>query len=496
MSITPEQQEIMDSVNAAFDPLMVEGRVYHSYTILQKNGSSGKPLHYMKEENGKIKPEYSGEDLDALSDAERNLPYGKDLDKLCSDCPPFTKVKFTFQKGKPMTMIRCGTKELVEDLEAEMLEEAASFDKDPVLKWESLVTFIGDKPAMDKLTTMHFKERINTYDSFIAYELAECLYHALEGKLKKMYLKYENGNVEIQSEPAYPELKMNPLTKTEIEMEPAYVKRRAALAEGIAMRRKIYESWGKVDDRKIYLSIGGFRDYSWPEDSRTHISPKLSVIYTEDSTILISDGLSDIYTSERSDPELQYNGIGAEFYFEFEGHISFGILSEHFCVPFLNAVSQIALKHGDFKKLMNNHRLLTIEFNPDNIELWVLEGRDKANDISTFFRDDQYKKKQLFGILLGMESKRVPKSMNLNLEDVLLINLKPFGQEWLTTTKLKSKSEKKQAETRAAMIKQFEESGEFNRIPQTYLGKDDKPKKKKDSGIVKTSILPEGLLGN
>jgi hypothetical protein len=216
----------------------------------------------------------------------------------------------------------------------------------------------------------------------------------------------------------------------------------------------------------------------------------MRVIYTADSTVLITDGLSDVYLG-RKDHE-QYNGTGLEFYIEFEGHVPFQTAKDHFCLALMNSVSQIALNHGDFKKLMEKHTYTTIEFNEGNVELWVVKDNDSNNDIRTFFQDKQYKGDK-FGTFLGMGSKYVPASMKLNKEEVLLVNVKPFGQEWLKPAKLRNKSEEVQQKTRLGMMDQWNASGEGNRIPVSYneSGKSKHPEK---SHIVETPLFPTNLL--
>jgi hypothetical protein len=339
-------------------------------------------------------------------------------------------------------------------------------------------------------TSLRTKNTMRSLGSLNDDSVLDCLYAALGKDLKRLYLKLEKGVLTAQSEPAFPEWNL-PLLQTEsIVLEPSYQKSKDEFLEARRLRHEHYQRFGRMDEQLIYLNIGGFRSIKWPEDSHSHVSEIMRVIYTEDSTVLITDGMSDVYLG-RKDHE-QYNGTGLEFYVEFEGQVPFNTVKDHFCLALMNSVSQIALKHGDFKKLMENLNYVTIEFNEGNVELWVVKDNDSNKDIATFFEDKQYKGDK-FGTLLGMESARVPKSMALNKEKVLLVNVKPFGQEWLKPSKLKSKSDEVQTKTRLDMMEKFRKSGEANKIPVSYVksGKSTRPEK---PGIVETSILPRGLM--
>ena len=70
--------------------------------------------------------------------------------------------------------------------------------------------------------------------------------------------------------------------------------------------------------------------------------------------------------------------------------------------------------------------------------------------------------------MLGMESKLVPQRVQLNLEEVLVINIKPVDSMWLKASKLRSEDDDVAKVAREAIISEWKEKGEWNLVPLTY----------------------------
>lgn len=494
---TQDHSELLKQAGEALNDVLKEGRIYYQEKIKTKYGSQGGNIYFA--ENGAIydytnQDDTMREEMQAIDDKLDSLTREINPDVLFRVQPPFTKVQFIFQKGQPVVFKVMNVTDLLEDLKGHMIRNYNTrLKEDDESEYvESLIRF---EPQADEIgmfidTTLKTKNTTRSLASLNDDSALDCLYAALDQKIQKLYLKLEKGALSAQSEPAFPEWNLPRLQKESIVLEPSYQKSKDDFMEAQKLRHEAYRSFGRMDERLIYLNVGGFRSINWPENSHSHISEIMRVIYTDDSTVLITDGMSDVYLG-RKDHE-QYNGTGLEFYVEFEGHVPFQTVKDHFCLALMNSVSQIALNHGDFKKLMENHLYTTIEFNEGNVELWVVKDNDSNNDIKTFFQDKQYKGDK-FGTLIGMESARIPKSIRLNKEDVLLVNVKPFGQEWLKPAKLKNKSVEVQAKTRLDMMEKFRKNGEANRIPVSYneSGKSNNPEK---PGIVQSELLPRGLL--
>lgn len=493
---TQEHSELLKQAGEALNDVLKEGRIYYQEKIKTRYGSQGGSIYFI--ENGTLY-DYSNQDdamqeeVQAIDDTFDRLPREINPEVLFQAQPPFTKVQFIFQKNQPVIFKAMNVTELLEALKTHTLRNYSTRLKegDEFEYMESLIRF---EPQADKIgmfieTSLKTKNTMRSLGNLNDDSALDCLYAALDQKINRLYLKLENDTLTAQSEPAFPEWGLKAIEKESIVLEPAYQKSKDDFIEAQRLRHETYHRLGKMDEKLIYLNIGGFRSINWPENSHSHISEIMRVIYTADSTVLITDGMSDVYLG-RKDHE-QYNGTGMEFYVEFEGHVPFNTVKDHFCLALLNSITQIALNHGDYKKLMEKYTYTTIEFNQGNVELWVVRDNDSNNDIKTFFEDKQYKGDK-FGALMGMESAHVPKSMKLNKEEVLLVNVKPFGQEWLKPAKLKNKSEEVQTQTRLDMMEKFRKSGEANKIPVSYnqSGKSKNPDK---PNIVQTEILPRGL---
>lgn len=471
----------MERISAHLDPHLKEGRTYHQEFYKSQYGSSGGGVFMMYEGKSynswraKQNPDPITEGLEALEDVMDNMRGDLSISDLYRGLPANTKIRLTYTKGQPMEMLIMDVEHLLADLKKEIRENAVKYanDNPEFIKSEAIMRFEKQADELGIYTdeTVVLSTRTTSGSSPADADLIKCLYKALGGNVEKLYYKLEGDTFTIQSQPAFEQYGIAKLeaANENIAMEADYKKRMDAQAEAIRIRTEFYKTLGTVLSVPIYLSVGGFRSHSWPEGSHYHTSEVLRVIYTKDSTIVITDGLSDVYSSERSDANLEYNGTGMEMYIEFEGHVTYEDVKDHFCTALLNSVTQIAIEHGDFKALIERNEHATIEFREDNVELWCIKGMMAASKgISTFFRHGQYAPDD-FGTLLNMPSKNVPAKLKLNLEEILLVNVKPFSNEWLTSYKLRSEDEEVKKQVRIDMMAHFEATGEGNKIPLTYV---------------------------
>lgn len=485
MNPSEEHLELMQRITAHLEPHLMEGRTYHQEFYKSKYGSSGGSV-FLRHEGKNYSPWHAEQNPDdvitkglkELDEVIRNMRGKLDISDLYYGLPENTKIRFTYIKGQPMERLVMDVPHLLEDLKKTIKDDAVRYttDNPEFVKAEAIIRFEQQADELgvyaDETTVLSTRTRSGATPADT--NLIKCLYNALGGNVEKLYYKLEGDDFVIQSKPAFPQYgipELEPANEA-IELTPEYKKRMDAQKEAIRIRTEFYKTLGTVLPVPIYLSVGGFRSNSWPEGSHYHTSEVLRVIYTKDSTIVITDGLSDVYTSERSDANLEYNGIGAEMYIEFDGHISYEDIYDHFCVALLNSVTQIAIEHGDIKAHIEKNEHVTIEFRQDNVELWCIKGMMGAsNDISTFFNHGQYAPDD-FGAFINMPSKNVPAKLQLNLEEILLVNVKPFTNEWLTSYKLRNEEgEEAIKEVRLEMMAKFEASGEGNKIPFTYVVK-------------------------
>ncbi len=492
-------KEITGSVMEKIDALLVEGRRYVTDIKTDSYGYSGGGINFY--EGGELitrfKPgKYSKDEFidhtKSIKDGVRNV-----LMDLKSIYPADTKIDISFEKGGEFKVKALGVTELIEDLKKEIeqsrrantaKENGEEYRVEAVIRFRQeageLAMFVdstewmGDKP----ISSDGFKK------SFI-----EPIYSKLEEKPESFYISYCDNKIEIQSEPAMEQYGMKKQTIFDIELEPEFKKRKDSHNEAVKMRHDLFRSIGDMDERVLYLRIGGFRDHSWPEDSTTHSSAKMRVIYTHNSTILITDGLTDVYSKESLDKNLEYNGLGVEFYMEFCGKVPFKIIHEHFAMALINTTSQIAIQHQTFKDFMLRNNHTTIEFRDDNIELWINKENHANHNADSFLVKDRFYNNDSFAVMLGTESKNVPKSAKLNNEEVLFVNIKPVDSKWLTADKLRNSDNSKAAAAREAIIKEFKDTDEWNLVPVTYHDKYIESAPESD-GIVTGSLFPFGRI--
>ena len=467
-----EAQKMIAKLSEKMNELLVEGRTYHYEAFKNEYGSSSSSGIYFYENGvyqndfhvGKYDKEEINEHLEKLDDCR--------VSDLIPFFPVHSKIKFTFKKGEPVKAERYSVPMLLEDIKKEIEDRYPKYSENDniFIKSEALIHFKkeADEIGMFIDSTYHYNDKMRSFGHFVGREEMLSMYHQLDGKIESLYLIYENGTIKVQSHPAFEEYGFEPLTVSQIELGPEYKRQKETSTECKKLRHDFFSSLGKLDERIIYLRVGGFRNHSWPQGRSGHNSCKMRVIHAPESTILITDGLSDTYKDFYYGKNSEYNGIGAEFYMEFHGNIPYEIIHEHFAVALVNSVSQIAIGHGDFKVLMENHGETTVEFTEENIELWINRENKANHNVSSFLAPKDFIKNDSFGVLLGVESKTVPQKLKLNLEEILLISIKPIENKWLKTKKVRSKNEAVAKVAREEIMQEWKESGEMNLVPLTY----------------------------
>lgn len=473
-----KKQELKNTIGEAYSPYLETGKIYHKDVIKSTYGSQSSGIFYTK--NG-IKYNHNtnlpakerkelNKELRELSNNINELRGIADLGELYNDLPGNTQVRFTFIKDEPVAMQVYGVPELISGLKEELLENSIQVtDQGAFKKAVGMGAFVkqANKINIAGDYSLEFENKTFSLNSFYGLGM-DLLNTALDEQLQRIWFRLEQDKLTVQTEPAFPEHGLHPIEDASVNLDPAYAKRKEAITEAIRLRHEFFRSVGTLHDEILYLNIGGFRDHNWPGYTSGTIAAKFRVIYTENTTIVITDGLSDIYAKEQQDKELVYNGTGAEYYIEFDSIVPFRKVKDHYMLALLNSVTQVALGHGEFKGLIEKFESLTLQFNSDNVETWVIKDNDSNDEASTFFNSSQYDANEPFGTLLTMGSKNLPKSIGLNIENIVLVSVKPFGKEWFSGDKLSHPDEAVKTAARMAMIKGFEEDGSFNTIPVSY----------------------------
>lgn len=472
------KQELMRTIGQAYSPYLETKKTYHIDVTKDTYGGQQSGIYYIKD--GKKYSPYTNlppedkqklnKELSELNNAIWELRDTADLGDLYDDLPGDTQVRFTFIKDEPAAMQVYGVAELIAMLKEQLLEKTERVtDQGCFKKAAGIANFIeqADNTNIEGEYSLEFENKTFTLNSFYGFGI-DLLNTALGGQLQRIWFHLENDTLTVQTEPAFPEYDLHLIEDASVNLDPAYAKRKEAGAEAIRLRHEFFRSIGTLHDEVLYLNIGGFRDHNWPGYTSGTIAAKFRVIYTENTTIITTDGLSDVYANEQQDKELDYNGAGAEYYIEFDSIVSFHTVKNHFMMALLNSVTQIALRHGKFKDLIENLGSLTLQFNNSDVETWVIKDNNANNEADTFFNSSQYSSNELFGALLTMGTKNLPKKLRLNIENIVLISVKPFGKEWFGSDKLTHPDEKVKTAARMAMIKGFEEDGSYNTIPVSY----------------------------
>lgn len=457
--LTPEKQQklngLLQTINEAAQPHLQEGITYYSTPVRTARGSSNWSVFIWNEnqekdyQNAKVVDEAIDEASNDFTDAVRFYP-------------AHTIVEFKLQKGQDIQATAFTPEMLLNEIKRILQVDSQTLEKEELQKGWCRIDFFVQAYALSKrvLRSVQTNQRLITSDSelFGLSDVTEALYYTLGESLQTLQVIYEGNQFTFQASPAFPELPAEALKDIEIPQETSFEKRSTEASQVIEMRQQFYQTLGKVEQDPIYLNVGGFRDAPWPGDKTAYHTEMLRVIHTESTTILITNGLTNIYSNPKHDPDNKYNGLGAEFYVEFDGIHDFARMRDHFMTAVLNSVAQVALRHGDFvDSVMKKHGTATIQFNVNDVELYCVRGEEVANQgIEDFFLKKHYSKKKKFGVLLNMPSENVPAKMPLTREDVMLIGVKPFGQIWIARDKLLNKDEAVVKSVREKMIKSFQ----------------------------------------
>jgi len=145
--------------------------------------------------------------------------------------------------------------------------------------------------------------------------------------------------------------------------------------------------------------MGGPR---WPSLRQAHRGVKVN-----DKTIITTDGLSDPYddfdTNEENRP---YNGLGLEVYGVSENQLAdIPAIIESWELTIIRQVSNIAASNPNLVNMLAKYHYVSTTVN----------GEGLPND----FVDENGES----GVLLGLESKLVPKKVELSIEEVSLVNV-------------------------------------------------------------------------
>lgn len=465
--MSDETNAILKVMSDAVNPHLEDGITYYASPVKSKSGSSGGMVYTIDDGIMNIR-----DFEDPVYKAVDELPYGKNISSLIQDFDAYSKIRFTFEKGKPVEMKKCTPQMLMEDMVLEFNKGIQNHSDEEVEYIEAIMEFFpqADETGMNVICSRKMKDKMHTFDFVLdGSDEVECLYHALDKKPEKMHLLYKDGQLKLTASPAFPEYGIEKMTVTEIEGEPEVMAHYEEAKQVESMRLDFFKSLGELHEEIIYLNVGGFRDYPWPGYSTAHRVAKMRVIYTDATTILITDGLTDLYSDRSQDKDNKYNGIGLEFYMEFEGKVPFNDVKNHYMIPLLNSMTQVAIAHGDFRAYIDRKTTSTIEFTVANVETWTVLDNNSNNEISSFFPESDYAENGIIGLVLGMKSDKVPEKLKLTREEVLLLNAKPFGQRWLTSDKLKGDDDSVVDKVRQELIKELEEKDNGNLIPESYV---------------------------
>jgi len=463
-------KNIIEGLSKAIDSHLVKGRTYHSDITKNENGSTGGKIYFFENEvlyNYANTGDYTREELDQHTKLISETTFeGFNLEDLITFFPVNSKIRFTLKKGILIKVEAFDVTMLINEIKTKWEKRFLNSDKTHI-KTEALIHF---KKEADELGLFidyseHYSNLIHSFGNIKrGGDNIPAIYHSLDGKIESLYLKYENGKLEAQSNPAFEQFDLSLLSIEKIDLEPKFKEKKDKFEQAKKIRHEFFNSIGKLDERILFLRVGGFRDQSWPENSSSHNSCKMRVIHAKNSTILTTDGLTDIYMRQN----LNYNGIGIEFYIEFHEKIPFEVIHKHFAMALVNSVSQIAIAHGNFQKLMLDNETTTIEFKEENVELWVNRENNANNNLFSFIVKENFMSNKNFAVLLGMESKTVPQKVKLNMEEVLMVNIKPVEKKLFSFSKLNNKDNSVAKEARNKIIKSWKDTDEWNLVPLTY----------------------------
>ena len=142
---------------------------------------------------------------------------------------------------------------------------------------------------------------------------------------------------------------------------------------------------------------------TWPSLRQAFV-----IIDTPESTIIASDGLSDPYDDYDSNPENQtYNGLGFEVYVESpEKMTDHEVIKKSWQFALVYQMSQFAASNANIINMLKEYTYISTELYDVPVPEEFLNEAGRV------------------GILLGLESKMVPKNLELSIENILMVNIK------------------------------------------------------------------------
>ncbi|WP_282086870.1 suppressor of fused domain protein [Aquimarina algiphila] len=141
---------------------------------------------------------------------------------------------------------------------------------------------------------------------------------------------------------------------------------------------------------------------TWPSLRQSFIK-----IDTPGSTFLATDGLSDPYSDYDTNEKNQaYNGLGFELYVETENLENLDTVKNSWQFDILYQAGLLAADNGNLINLFQQYTYLSTE-------LYNIKVPDN------FVNEDGR-----VGVLMGLQSDRIPKQIELSIEPILLVNVK------------------------------------------------------------------------
>jgi hypothetical protein len=215
-----KKPELITEISNHLNPFLKEGRTYFQDIIIAENEieetnfffiDEGIRYNYQFIVNNRHSEYIS--DVNLLEQAMDNPIYKSNLKNLYHELPDYTKLRVCYQKDKTIQIMIFGINELLANI-ANVFENCSQegySEENPLL---SIISIIRFEKHTDKLLKIidsceESKNKIKTYSYFKDNKLLDCFYVALNKRLKKLYLYFENGKLSAQSLPAFPEFGLN-----------------------------------------------------------------------------------------------------------------------------------------------------------------------------------------------------------------------------------------------------------------------------------------------
>lgn len=229
-----EQEELKTRLEAVYNQInqyLEEGVTYYSTPIVVSYGVLGGTPYTI--EDG-IKSRIRGGFDDDL-----------DLFNITSKFPAQTIVKYTFRKGQPITAEACKPELLLEQMKLDLRSKRM----DSVSNVEIEIKFIKKKKVQtEAVQRVTIEDKVHELDFSDVDDILPCLYQAVDGKLKKMYISFDGEQFKFQSTPVIPGL------TTEIE------EKKIDLTLDASRLEAIYEFMESSDEQKIAKALDVLKD--------------------------------------------------------------------------------------------------------------------------------------------------------------------------------------------------------------------------------------------